>query len=41
MGGGVVVDGKGMSGEGTPTSNRLGDYTGRHFKEGVALQTPA
>ena len=24
-----------------PLQNRLGDYTGRHFEEGVALQTPA
>ena len=30
-----------MSGEGTPTSNRIGDFTGRHFEEGVALQTQA
>ena len=36
------VDGKERSGEGTPPSNRLGDYTGRHyFEEGVTLQTPA
>ena len=29
-----------MIGEGTPTPSRLGDYTGRHFEEGVAIQTP-
>ena len=26
---------------GTPTPNRLGDYTGRHFEEGITMQTPA
>ena len=27
--------------KGKPAPNRLGDYTGRHFEEGVALQAPA
>ena len=27
--------------EGTPTPNRLGDYTGRHVEEGITIQTPA
>ena len=36
------VDGKERIGEGMPTTpNRLGDYTGRHFEGGVAIQTPA
>ena len=25
----------------TTTPNRLGDYTGHHFEEGVTIQTPA
>ena len=39
-GAGWMVDGK-EGGEGTTTPNRLGDYTGCHFEEGVALHTPA
>ena len=35
------VHGMENNGEGTPTPNRIGDYTGRHFAEGVALQAPA
>ena len=35
------VDDKEGGGEGTPAPNHLGDYTGRHFEESVALQTPA
>ena len=30
-------EGKDCCGEGTPTPNRLGDYTGRHFEEGIAI----
>ena len=38
-----VVGGKdgSMRRKGTPTPNRLGDHTGRHLEEGVAIQTPA
>ena len=32
---------RGCGGEGTPAPNHLGDYTGRHFEESLALQTPA
>ena len=31
------VDGKERIGEGTPTQNRLGDYTGRHFEKGITI----
>ena len=30
-----------LIGEGTPAPDRLGDGTGRHFEEGVALQAPS
>ena len=33
--------GKEGGGERTPTPNRLGNYTGRHFEEDVAVQAPA
>ena len=36
-GGGWWVDGKENIGEGRPTPNRLGDYTGHHFEEGITM----
>lgn len=35
---GWKVNGEEVGGKGTPTSNNLGDYTGRHFVEGVPFQ---
>ena len=33
-----MIDDKEGAGEGTPAANHLGDYTDRHFEEGVSLQ---
>ena len=40
-GGGWWIYGEDGSAEGMPTPNNLGDHSGRHFKEGSAVEAPA